>query len=209
MSKAKNATVQASPVGSLAKSPAPGRPTGRVSKSDWLDKALEAFVGGGIDAVRVVELARRLHISKSGFYWHFRDRADLLEAMKHYWVEEFSRQFIDDVNAQSGPLRERLVSLVRAIRAKESGKLDLAFTSWAQTDPSVRDLVDRVRDMRVAFVKELLSATGSDDKELASRAKLFVVYFSWSEVMFEPKTHELGGEDLNTVLNIIVGEDGG
>jgi AcrR family transcriptional regulator len=166
-------------------------------------------VSGGIDAVRVVDLARQLNISKSGFYWHFRDRADLLEAMKHYWIDEFSRQFIDDVNAQGGPLRERLFSLIRAIRAKESGKLDLAFASWAQTDPNVQELVDRVRDMRVAFVEELLSATGLDGEELASRAKLFVVYFSWSEVMFEPRTHELIGEDLNTVLDIIVGDDRG
>ena len=209
MSKKIHTTIQVRPVDSLAKDRQPGRPTGRVSKSDWLDKALEVLVSEGIDAVRVVDLARQLNISKSGFYWHFQDRADLLEAMKRYWVDEFSRQFIDDVNAQNGPLRERLISLIRAIRAKESGKLDLAFTAWAQKDPSVQDLVDHVRDMRVAFASELLSETGIDDKELASRAKLFVVYFSWSEVMFELKTHELEGEDLNTILDIIVGEDGG
>jgi AcrR family transcriptional regulator len=209
MSKTNNATVQASPVGSLAKDRVAGRPTGRVSKSDWLDKALEVLVSEGIDAVRVVDLARQLNISKSGFYWHFQGRADLLEAMKRYWVDEFSRRFIDDVNAQNGPLRERLISLIRAIRAKQSGKLDLAFTAWAQKDTSVQDLVEHVRDMRVAFVKDLLSATGIDDKELASRAKLFVVYFSWSEVMFEPRTHEVKGEDLNTILDIITGEDGG
>jgi AcrR family transcriptional regulator len=166
-------------------------------------------VSRGIDAVRVVDLARQLNISKSGFYWHFRDRAELLEEMKLYWIDEFSRQFMDDVHAHEGPFRERLVSLIRAIRAKGSGKLDLAFTSWAQTDPSVRDLVDRVRDMRIAFAKELLSTTGVSDEELTSRAKLFVVYFSWSEVMFEPNTHELVGEDLIEILDIIVGKDRG
>jgi AcrR family transcriptional regulator len=155
----------------------------------------------------VVELARQLNISKSGFYWHFRDRADLLEAMKEYWVDEFSRQFMDDVSAGKGSLRERLVALILAIRAKGSGQLDLAFTAWAQTDPSVRDLIDGVRDMRIAFVKGLLSESGCEDNELASRARLFVVYFSWSEIMFAPKKHELEGEDLNTVLDIIVGDD--
>jgi len=209
LSKKITATGQPSLVGSIAKDRSSGRPTGRVSKRDWLDKALEVFTSSGVDAVRVVDLARQLNISKSGFYWHFRDRAELLEEMKLYWIDEFSRQFIDDVHAYEGPLRERLVSLIRAIRAKESGKLDLAFTSWAQADPSVHDLVKRVRDMRIAFVKELLSTTGASDKELTSRAKLFVVYFSWSEVMFEPNTFELVGEDLNTILDIIVGEDRG
>ena len=198
-------TVQHSLVIDSKKDVIRGRPTGRVSKRDWLDKALEVFVSGGIDAVRIVDLARHLKIAKSGFYWHFRDRAELLEAMKLYWVDEFSHQFIEDTHAFKGPLRERLISLIRAIRAKESGKLDLAFTGWAQTEPSVRDLVSRVRDLRIVFVKELLSATVVNDAELTSRARLFVAYFSWSEVMFESNAGELADEDLNTILDIITG----
>ena len=184
-----------------------GRPTGRVSKRDWLDKALEILVSHGIDAVRVVELARQLNVSKSGFYWHFKNRAELLEAMKQYWVDEFSSEFIEDALADDRPLRERLVALIGAIRKKQSGKLDLAFTSWAQTDPSVKEITDHVRDMRIAFLKDSLSKSGARDEELNLRARLFVVYFSWSEVMFESKCGELAGEDLNTVLDIIVGKD--
>jgi len=184
-----------------------GRPTGRVSKRDWLDKALEILVSDGIDAVRIVELARQLNVSKSGFYWHFKDRAELLEAMKQYWVDEFSSEFIEDAVADNRPLRERLVALIGAIRKKQSGKLDLAFTSWAQTDPSVKDIIDRVRDMRIAFVEDSLSESGTGVEELNLRARLFVVYFSWSEVMFEPKCSEFAGEDLNAILDIIVGED--
>ena len=184
----------------------PGRPTGRVSKRDWLDQALELLVSGGIDTVRVIDLARQLKVSKSGFYWHFKDRAELLEAMKQYWVDEFSREFIEDALANEKQLRESLVLLVGAIRKKHSGKLDLAFMAWAQTDPSVKEIVDHVRDMRIEFIKSLLSKSGAKDKELDLRAKLFVVYFSWSEVMFEPNDDDLEGEDLNAVLDMIVGD---
>lgn len=183
-----------------------GRLTERISRRDWLDKALEVFVSGGIDAVRIVDLARQLNISKSGFYWHFRGRAELLEAMKVYWIDELSHQFIEDSHAHEGPLRECLVLLIRAIRAKESGKLDLAFASWARTDPSVSDLVDRVRDLRIAFVKERLFITGISDQERTSRARLFVAYFSWLEIMFESNANELASEDLNAILDIIVGD---
>ena len=184
-----------------------GRPAGRVSKQDWLEKALEVFKSRGIDAVRVVDLARSLDVSKSGFYWHFKDRAELLEGMKRYWVDEFSRRFIDDTYAREGPLRERLVSLIRAIRASDSGRLDLAFTAWAQADPAVRETIDRVRDMRVSFIKDLLSKSDVSHEQLTTRARLFVVYFSWSEVMFEPNKHGLSREDLDTVLDIIVGDN--
>lgn len=183
-----------------------GRPTGRVSKRDWLEKALETFVCGGIDAVRVVDLARQLHVAKSGFYWHFKDRGDLLEEMQKFWVDEFSRQFIEDTQVREESLRERLVALIREIRAKQSGKLDLAFTSWAQTDPNVRVLVDSVRDMRIAFVKDLLGQSGLNEEELTSRAQLFVVYFAWSDVMFGRDDRGLEGEDFAKVLDIIVGK---
>ncbi|WP_160116460.1 TetR/AcrR family transcriptional regulator [Ruegeria sp. AU67] len=181
------------------------RSTGRVSKRDWLEKALEVFVLGGIEAVRVNDLARKLDVAKSGFYWHFRDRAELLEAMKHYWVDEFSRQLIEGTHSQDSTLRDRLISLVKAIRSKESGKLDLAFTAWAQTDPSIQALVDQVRDIRVAFIKELLSETGFSDAEVISRARIFVVYVSWSEVMFDHDDDGLVGEELDIVLDILIG----
>lgn len=180
------------------------RPTGRVSKRDWLERALHLFVSGGIEAVKINDLARKLGVSKSGFYWHFRDRADLLEAMQHYWVDEFSRQFIEDTCASKRPLRDRLIDLVHAIRSKESGKLDLAFTSWAQHDPKVRAIVDEVRDLRIEFIQKLLSETGLSTAETETRARMFVVYFSWSEVMFEKTDGGLVGEDLERAVDAIL-----
>ena len=167
--------------------------------------ALKVLVSDGVDAVRVNDLARRLEISKSGFYWHFRDRAELLEAMKQYWVEEFSQQIISEVLSLEGPVKERLRFVARAIREKESGKLDLAFTSWAQSDPDIRVLLDKVRDMRTAFISEVLSNSECEEREIPSRARLFVVYFSWSEVMFPPNSNGLKDEDLDQILDLICG----
>lgn len=203
-------TVQATGPDGLVESSVPfgrngGRPTGRISRRQWLDAALDVLVSEGIDAVRVNELARRLKISKSGFYWHFRDRAELLQSMKRYWVEEFSQQIISEVLSQKGPIKERLRFVVRVIREKQSSKLDLAFTSWAQFDPEVRTLVESVRDMRIAFISELLSNSGFEEREIQSRARLFVIYFSWSEVMYPPNPDGLEGEDLDQILDVICG----
>jgi len=105
--------------------------------------------------------------------------------------------------ALKGTLRNRLLGLIRKIREKESGKLDLAFTSWAQSDPDVRELVDRVAELRIGFVKDELSESGFTGPELNARARLFVVYFSWSEVMFKPAPDGLLGEELDQILNTI------
>jgi AcrR family transcriptional regulator len=182
-----------------------GHPTGRVSKLQWLATALDALASEGVESVRVAALARTLRISKSGFYWHFRNRGELLEEMKIYWVDKYSQQIISEVLNQNDPLKKRLLNLVSLIRTKQSGKYDLAFSSWAKKDPSVRELVDRVRDMRIEFVKRLLSNEFSSRDELEARARLFVVYFSWSEVMFKQADTALEGEPLDRIVEIIAG----
>lgn len=182
-----------------------GRPTGRVSKRQWLAAALDALASEGVEGVSVAGLARKLRISKSGFYWHFRNRGELLDEMKTYWVDEYSQQIISEVLDQDEPLRKRLLNLVSLIRTKQSGKYDLAFTSWAKRDPPVHELLDKVRDMRIEFVKRLFAKECRSDDELEARARLFVVYFSWSEVMFRRADTTLEGEPLHKILEIIAG----
>jgi AcrR family transcriptional regulator len=182
-----------------------GRATGRVTKLQWLETALSVLISEGIDGVRVVNLAKRLNISKSGFYWHFSNRDDLLEEMKRYWVNEFSQQIILEVIDQDAPLQEKLLMVVQRVREKQSGEFDLAFTSWGRTDPSVRELVDRIGGMRVSFIKGLFAEGGFAGFDLEARARLFVVYFSWSEVMFVQGSEGIQGESLEKILEIIAG----
>ncbi|MEP3048648.1 MAG: TetR/AcrR family transcriptional regulator [Roseibium sp.] len=180
-----------------------GHPTGRISKQQWLEAALDALVAGGVEAVRIVDIAKTLKISKSGFYWHFKGRKDLMDEMKRYWMEEFSQQIISETLHSNAPIFEKMSQLVRMIRERGAGKYDLAFTSWAVHDPSIRKLVDDVRDMRIAFVKKLLALEGYTGDDLEARARLFVVYFSWSEVMFKKTETCLEGEPLDEVMRLI------
>lgn len=199
-------TRHMSPADSSEKAnPRRGRATGRVSKQQWLDMALGVLCSNGIEDVRVVNLAEQLNISKSGFYWHFKNREELLDDMKAYWVEEFSQKIISEVLNEDKSLHEKILMLAQMIREKKSGQFDLAFTAWAQRDPSVQELVDGVRDIRVVFVKKLLADTGCIGIELEARARLLVVYFSWSEIVFGQKSGGLEGEPLEEIAKILAG----
>jgi len=181
------------------------RATGRVTKQQWLTEALKMFASEGVESVRITSLARRLKISKSGFYWHFEDRNDLLQEMKRFWVDEFTQEIISEVLMSEGPLKQRLQYLVRTIRERQSGQYDLAFALWAKRDPEIRDLVDSVWDMRLAFARELLADAGFEGVEIEPRARLLLVYFAWSEVMFDPTAGKLKDEPLDEIVNILAG----
>ena len=55
--------------------------TTTLSRQAWVQGALAQLARDGIDKVRVAPLARELGVTKGSFYWHFKDRQDLLDAM--------------------------------------------------------------------------------------------------------------------------------
>ena len=50
----------------------------RGSRELWLAAARDAFVEAGLDAVKIQPLASRLNLSRTSFYWFFKNREELL-----------------------------------------------------------------------------------------------------------------------------------
>ena len=57
----------------------------RKSRGDWIDVAQDSLVEEGIDAVRITRLAEDLGVTRGSFYWHFKDRDELLTCLIERW----------------------------------------------------------------------------------------------------------------------------
>ena len=53
----------------------------RGSREVWLAAAKQALLDTGLDAVKIQPLASRLNIARTSFYWFFKDRTALLDAL--------------------------------------------------------------------------------------------------------------------------------
>ena len=160
----------------------------RVSKADWLAAALTALEEGGVEAVRVERLAMALSISKSGFYWHFKNRADLLAQLLEYWETEFTMIVTINSGTLQGTPRERLRRVMNMIEAGDLAGFDIAFHAWARTDILARKAVDRVMRRRENFVGAILSEMSFEGKDLEMRRMLFVLYNSCETMVFGYKS---------------------
>jgi len=107
----------------------------RVTKRDWLQAALEMLELSGVDSIRVERLARNLNISKSGFYWHFKDRNELLYELLIYWREEYTKIAIDTLKDQNLDPLARLDQVVEMVWKHDLAKYDLSIRTWAKNDP--------------------------------------------------------------------------
>jgi AcrR family transcriptional regulator len=143
-----------------------------LCRSDWLKAARRALLKGGVEAVRVEKLARNLQVTKGSFYWHFKDRDELLDLLLREWEGEMA-EIIPRLGQGSG--RETLLTLIRILieraRLSEEGDVpsDAAIFAWATVSPEVARRVNRAEEERI---KLLTRISGQPD-----RIELF--YLAW------------------------------
>lgn len=143
-----------------------------LGPSAWLEVAWEALARGGIESVRVEPLATRLGVTKGSFYWHFRDRAALLDALLDDWETRATLGVIRLVDASSVAPRSRLAELLRVTtRAPEAPDAEHAIRAWGALDSSVRARLTRIDERRERYVEDLLVAAGVARPAAAHRAR--------------------------------------
>ena len=147
-----------------------------------MEAAYRAMAEGGIRAVAVEPLARRLGVSRGSFYWHFEDRRSLVEAVLGRWEEESTEATISMTGRIADP-GERLVRLAEealgeAPRDEASGEgifrrraFELAVSDAAE-DPVVRPFLERITERRICYVEECYRALGFPTEEARHRALL-------------------------------------
>lgn len=143
----------------------------RLAAQDWIDAALAAIAEGGLAAVSVEPLAARLGATKGSFYWHFANRAALVEAALRHWEESGTEQVIDTVDPEPDP-EQRLRDLFKAVPAAGGGDpVEVALLATAG-DPQVAPVLRRITERRVDYVTEIFADIGFPRDEARRRGLL-------------------------------------
>jgi AcrR family transcriptional regulator len=146
----------------------------RLQREDWVEAALRKLIASGIDAVRVEVLAADLGVTKGSFYWHFKDRPALLEAVLQEW-EATRARVAAAVPDQATPSEQlaRFLELVTAYAADpDQAALESAVLAWAQKDASVAERVAAIEAARAANAERILAGVGFPPSEAAAWADI-------------------------------------
>ena len=140
----------------------------------WIDAATEVLVNQGIDSVRVDVLAQQLQVTRGSFYWHFRDREDLLRRVLQAWREQTTVQLTLRLERAHVDPREQLrdvLSLpIRGRAAQRAARIELAIRAWARRDTMARQAVDEADGARLAYISQVFSSLGFGLAEARWRA---------------------------------------
>lgn len=149
----------------------------RLSRTDWLAAGRSALIAGGIDSVKVDRLAKQLNVTRGGFYWHFKDRDDLLNALLEHWENETNAMFESAIAGDHADGVAEFRALTNAWVAEDiySPAYDSAVRDWARTSARAAASVRRVDNHRIEIIQRIFSDLGFDGKEAMVRAR--ITYF--------------------------------
>jgi AcrR family transcriptional regulator len=142
-------------------------------------------------------------VYRAGFYWHFKNRDDMLRQLLDYWTHQLTEVVTSNVELLKLGPRERLIKTAQMILDFDLAKYDLAIREWALQNPEVARTVRKVNQFRLDFVRQALSELGFDDKEQEIRAMLFVCYHSWESLMFRDIPRKRRREQIARRIEIL------
>lgn len=141
-----------------------------LTREDWIRAALAVVAEHGVAGVAVDRLARTLGVTRGSFYWHFRDRRQLIDAVLEEWEQEYTTDLLPDAEGVDDPV-ERLRLVFHDVYELPVDQIEVTLHSAAD-DPLVAPTLARVIRTRLALLRRIFTELGLSDEEAADRAWL-------------------------------------
>lgn len=145
-----------------------------LGRDAWLAAARSALIEEGTAGVEINKLAKRLGVSRGGFYWFFASREQLLQELLSYWVETGTQLFENLLNPkQRNGMQEYQALIDLWIDEKEyDPRWDGAVRDWARTSPAVLKAVQAVDRKRIEVIERIFWDLGYSGLEAQVRARV-------------------------------------
>lgn len=187
-------------------------PTRRVkdsplTESDWVHAATEILVQENVRGIKIDKLCAKLGVTKGSFYWHFRQRSDILTALLKDWRRRATLNVIQSI-ARSGAkgigrLRN-LIEMTRHPKAGEVAAIEMSIRDWARRVEMPKEAINEVDTIRIQYFEQILLDEGFSAEE--SRRRSYVAYciMMGDSILHRTLTDYVSPQEyIDTVLKIM------
>ncbi len=196
-------TKPAAPAKAARPTKAPRR---TLTRLDWIDAATEILVSKSVDAIHPATLARDLGITIGSFYYHFRDRNDLLASVLRQWHERTTAQAMQEYAGM--PIEELAYELMalplHGLTARHAAMVEFAIRGWARRDDMARQAVLEVDQQRLALYADALRKSGFGKAEAENRAFLIYSVQMAQAILWDVNDEKARKRQLNFAKKLIL-----
>ena len=113
-------------------------PENTPSTEDWVRLARRVLIEEGIVAVKIDRLAKLAGVTRGGFYWRFKSRDELLDALIEDWRDSNTTPMLRALQSGVAPF-ERFRDLATLYIEGQgfSEAYDGAVRAWASLSPAI------------------------------------------------------------------------
>ncbi|WP_265502913.1 TetR/AcrR family transcriptional regulator [Paracoccus beibuensis] len=170
----------------------------RGSRDGWLEAGYRTLIENGVDAVKIMPLAKQLNLSRTSFYWFFEDREALLAALLEGWAARTTEPLVAATWHYAETQAEAMLNVIGCFLATKTfdARLEFAIRSWALQDQGVADRVKAADDTRLGALSTMMQRWGHDPVAADVRARtIYLVQIGYISMQ--------SAEDLQTRLDRI------
>ncbi|MDH4441534.1 MAG: TetR/AcrR family transcriptional regulator [Rhizobium sp.] len=160
----------------------------RGSSDGWLEAAYEALLEGGVDAVKILPLAKRLKLSRTSFYWFFKDREELLAALIARWRDKNTGNLVHRAEAYAESIAEATLNVFDCWldTALFDAKFEFAVRSWALQSEEILAEVQSADTARLQALGRMFERFGHTPVAADVRARtLYLVQIGYISMQTE------------------------
>lgn len=147
--------------------------TADAAREIWLEAAYISLLDSGVDAVKILALAKRFNLSRTGFYWFFRDRDELLSALLARWKEKNTGSIVAQSEAYAETVSEALLNVFDCWIDDRlfDTKFEFAIRSWALQSADVQQAVHEADQTRLDALQRMFGRWGESEAKSDVRAR--------------------------------------
>lgn len=145
----------------------------RGSLESWLEAAHEVLKESGVDAVRVLPLAKKLGLARTSFYWYFEDREALLAALVAQWKNKNTFNLVAQSQAYAASITEAILNVFDCWLNSElfDSQLEFAMRSWALQSAEVAEEIRHADMLRMEALRQMFDRFGFTADAAATRGR--------------------------------------
>lgn len=196
------------PEKTMPESPRRAKPKRILTPDDWIDAATELLISKSIDAVRVESLAKDLGITIGSFYYHFKDRNDLLSKLLKRWHERTTALVIRALEERMFTAEEAVGEVLalpfHGLAARRAAMIEFAIRAWARRDEMARQAVREVDEQRISYYIRGFQDVGFSKSEAANRAFTLYSFQLSQSLLWEMNDDKARKKQLNFTKELLL-----
>ena len=145
----------------------------RGSHEGWLEAAYDALLESGVEAVKILPLAKRLNLSRTSFYWFFKDREELLGALIARWREKNTGNMVRQSEAYAETVAEAMLNVFDCWLDQDlfDAQFEFAVRSWALQSEDILEEVRQADQARLEALSRMFMRFGFTETAADVRAR--------------------------------------